>query len=61
MPARALATLLAYLSGIPAGLLAPSLSAGAGAGQTVADLEMTTQHAMVLPLMVTAASPHPSA
>ena len=87
-PARALATLLAYLSGIPAGLLAPSLSVGAGAGQIVADLfgehtavpfailgmcgylagvtqapltslvivmEMTTQHAMVLPLMVTAA------
>ena len=87
-PARALATLIAYLSGIPAGLLAPSLSVGAGFGQVVADLtgqstavpyailgmcgylagvtqapltalvivmEMTTQHAMVLPLMVTAA------
>ena len=87
-PARAVATLAAYLSGIPAGLLAPSLSIGAGLGQIVADLghqpnavpfailgmcgylagvtqapltalvivmEMTTQHAMVLPLMVTAA------
>ncbi|HUN25075.1 MAG TPA: chloride channel protein [Steroidobacteraceae bacterium] len=38
MPARAFATLAAYLSGIPAGLLAPSLSAGAGLGQLVADL-----------------------
>jgi H+/Cl- antiporter ClcA len=87
-PARALATLLAYLSGIPAGLLAPSLSVGAGLGQLVADasaqatavpfailgmcgylagvtqapltsfvivMEMTGQHAMVLPLMITAA------
>jgi H+/Cl- antiporter ClcA len=87
-PARALATLLSYLSGIPAGLLAPSLSVGAGLGQFIADLlgqssavpfailgmcgylagvtqapltsfvivmEMTSQHAMVLPLMVTAA------
>jgi H+/Cl- antiporter ClcA len=87
-PARALGTLLAYLSGIPAGLLAPSLSVGAGLGQLVADaanlgrpapfailgmcgylagvtqapitslvivMEMTTQHAMVLPLMITAA------
>jgi H+/Cl- antiporter ClcA len=87
-PARALATLLSYLSGIPAGLLAPSLSVGAGFGQFVADalgqtsavpfailgmcgylagvtqapltslvivMEMTAQHAMVLPLMVTAA------
>lgn len=87
-PARAAATLAAYLSGVPAGLLAPSLSAGAGLGQIVADIggqptavpfailgmcgylagvtqapltslvivmEMTTQHAMVLPLMVTAA------
>lgn len=87
-PGRALASLLAYLSGIPAGLLAPSLSVGAGLGQFVADLggqsaavafgilgmcgylsgvtqapitsfvivmEMTTQHAMVLPLMITAA------
>jgi H+/Cl- antiporter ClcA len=87
-PARALATLAAYLSGIPAGLLAPSLSVGAGLGQFVSELsghgkevpfailgmcgylagvtqapltslvivmEMTTQHAMVLPLMVTAA------
>jgi H+/Cl- antiporter ClcA len=87
-PARALATLISYLSGIPAGLLAPSLSVGAGLGQFIADLlgqpsavpfailgmcgylagvtqapltslvivmEMTAQHAMVLPLMVTAA------
>jgi H+/Cl- antiporter ClcA len=87
-PGRALASLLAYLSGIPAGLLAPSLSVGAGLGQYVGDLagqstavafailgmcgylsgvtqapltsfvivmEMTTQHDMVLPLMVTAA------
>jgi H+/Cl- antiporter ClcA len=87
-PARALSTLLAYLSGIPAGLLAPSLSVGAGLGQFLADvfgassavpfailwmcgflagvtqapltslvivMEMTGQHAMVLPLMVTAA------
>jgi H+/Cl- antiporter ClcA len=83
-----LATLAASLSGIPAGLLAPSLSVGAGLGQFVADItgqftdvpfailgmcgylagvtqapltslvivmEMTTQHAMVLPLMITAA------
>ncbi len=87
-PARAIATLLSYLSGIPAGLLAPSLSVGAGFGQFMADIsgqpsavyfailgmcgylagvtqapltslvivmEMTAQHAMVLPLMVTAA------
>jgi H+/Cl- antiporter ClcA len=87
-PARALATLLSYLSGIPAGLLAPSLSVGAGLGQFIADhlnqpsavpfailgmcgylagvtqapltsfvivMEMTSQHAMVLPLMITAA------
>ena len=87
-PARAAATLLSYLSGIPAGLLAPSLSVGAGLGQFIADhsgqasavpfailgmcgylagvtqapltsfvivMEMTSQHAMVLPLMVTAA------
>jgi H+/Cl- antiporter ClcA len=87
-PARALATWVATLSGIPAGLLAPSLSVGAGLGQLVADvsgqlsavpfailgmcgylagvtqapltslvivMEMTTQHAMVLPLMITAA------
>jgi H+/Cl- antiporter ClcA len=87
-PARALATLLSYLSGIPAGLLAPSLSVGAGLGQFVADrlheasavpfailgmcgflagitqapitsfvivMEMTSQHAMVLPLMLSAA------
>jgi H+/Cl- antiporter ClcA len=87
-PARAIATLLSYLSGIPAGLLAPSLSVGAGLGQFIADqvgqssavpfailgmcgylagvtqapltsfvivMEMTAQHAMVLPLMLTAA------
>ena len=87
-PARAAATLLSYLSGIPAGLLAPSLSVGAGLGQFIADclgqssavpfailgmcgylagitqapltslvivMEMTAQHAMVLPLMVSAA------
>jgi chloride channel protein, CIC family len=87
-PGRALASMLTYLSGIPAGLLAPSLSVGAGVGQFVADIageptaaafailgmcgylsgvtqapltsfvivmEMTTQHEMVLPLMVTAA------
>jgi H+/Cl- antiporter ClcA len=87
-PARAGATWLSYLSGIPAGLLAPSLSVGAGFGQFLADhlgqssavpfailgmcgylagvtqapltsfvivMEMTAQHAMVLPLMVTAA------
>jgi H+/Cl- antiporter ClcA len=87
-PARALATLATYLSGIPAGLLAPSLSVGAGLGQLAADvggqgsavpsailgmcgylagvtqapltsfvivIEMTQQHAMLLPLMVTAA------
>jgi H+/Cl- antiporter ClcA len=87
-PARAMATLAAFLSGIPAGILSPSLSVGAGLGQTLADLvhepsavpfailgmcgylagvtqapltslvivmEMTTQHAMVLPLMITAA------
>lgn len=87
-PARAVATLAAYLSGVPAGLLAPSLSVGAGLGQAAADwghqatpvpfailgmcgylagvtqapltslvivMEMTTQHAMVLPLMVTVA------
>lgn len=87
-PARAAATLLSYLSGIPAGLLAPSLSVGAGLGQFIADtlgepsavpfailgmcgflagvtqapltsfvivMEMTSQHPMVLPLMVTAA------
>jgi H+/Cl- antiporter ClcA len=87
-PLRALATLLSCLSGIPAGLLAPSLSVGAGLGQAAADLlhlpsavpfailgmcgflagvtqapltslvivmEMTSQHAMILPLMITAA------
>ncbi len=87
-PTRALATLLSYLSGIPAGLLAPSLSVGAGLGQSLADLfgrdaavsfailgmcaflagvtqapltalvivmEMTAQHGMILPLMVSAA------
>lgn len=87
-PARAGATLLSYLSGVPAGLLSPSLSTGAGLGQFIADhlgqdsavpfailgmcgymagatqapltslvivMEMTSQHAMVLPLMITAA------
>ena len=87
-PARAIATRLSYLSGIPAGILAPSLSVGAGLGQFLADhtgqssavpfailgmcaylagvtqapltsfvivMEMTAQHAMVLPLMVSAA------
>jgi H+/Cl- antiporter ClcA len=87
-PARAVATLAAFFSGIPAGILSPSLSVGAGLGQTMADfahepsavpfailgmcgylagvtqapltslvivMEMTTQHAMVLPLMITAA------
>jgi H+/Cl- antiporter ClcA len=87
-PARALATLATSASGIPAGLLAPSLSVGAGLGQIMADtagqpaaaplailgmcgylagvtqapltsfvivMEMTAQHAMLLPLMVTAA------
>lgn len=87
-PARGLATMVAFLSGVPAGVLAPSLSAGAGLGQLVADIthqttavpyailgmcaylagvtqapltsfviviEMTTQHAMVLPLMINAA------
>jgi H+/Cl- antiporter ClcA len=87
-PARALATLIATLSGVPAGVLSPSLSVGAGLGQFLADvsgqpsavpfailgmcgylagvtqapltslvivMEMTTQHAMVLPLMITAA------
>ena len=87
-PARAVATLATSLSGIPAGLLAPSLSVGAGLGQIMADtagqpaaaplailgmcgylagvtqapltsfvivMEMTAQHAMLLPLMVTAA------
>jgi H+/Cl- antiporter ClcA len=87
-PGRALATLAAFLSGIPAGLMAPSLSVGAGLGQMLADavhapspvpwailgmcaylagvtqapltslvivMEMTQQHGMVLPLMVSAA------
>jgi H+/Cl- antiporter ClcA len=86
-PARAAATLSAFFSGIPAGILSPSLSVGAGLGQALADLmhepsavpfailgmcgylagvtqapltslvivmEMTTQHAMILPLMITA-------
>jgi H+/Cl- antiporter ClcA len=87
-PARAMATLATFFSGVPAGILSPSLSVGAGLGQSLADLahepsvvpfailgmcgylagvtqapltslvivmEMTTQHAMVLPLMITAA------
>ena len=37
-PARAAATLVSCLSGIPAGLLAASLSVGAGLGQVFADL-----------------------
>ena len=37
-PARALATLLSYLSGVPCGLFAPSLSTGAGLGQLIAHL-----------------------
>jgi H+/Cl- antiporter ClcA len=37
-PARALATLLAFLSGVPSGILAPSLSVGAGLGQWVGGL-----------------------
>jgi H+/Cl- antiporter ClcA len=37
-PARAFATLLSYLSGVPAGILAPSLSVGAGLGQSIAVL-----------------------
>jgi H+/Cl- antiporter ClcA len=85
-PARAVATLATFLSGVPCGLFAPSLSAGAGLGQMVANLmgepssvpfailgmcgllaavtqapltslvivmEMTAQHQMVFPLMVT--------
>jgi H+/Cl- antiporter ClcA len=84
--ARALATLASYLSGVPCGLFAPSLSTGAGLGQWLADLmgesssvpfailgmsgylaavtqapltslvivtEMTAQHEMVFPLMIT--------
>lgn len=35
---RAAATLISFISGIPAGLLAPSLSVGAGLGQVFADL-----------------------
>jgi len=87
-PARGLATLCTFFSGVPAGILSPSLSVGAGLGQALADfahepsvvpfailgmcgylagvtqapltslvivMEMTTQHAMVLPLMITAA------
>jgi len=85
-PARAVATLASFLSGVPCGLFAPSLSAGAGLGQVVANvmgepssvpfailgmcgllaavtqapltslvivMEMTGQHLMVFPLMVT--------
>ena len=37
-PARAASTLISYLSGVPAGLLAPSLSVGAGLGQVCGDL-----------------------
>ena len=82
---KILATLVSFVSGIPGGLFAPSLSAGAGIGQTVATLldqahpgalivigmaayfagvvqapitafvivmEMTDNHAMVVPLML---------
>jgi H+/Cl- antiporter ClcA len=85
-PARALATLASFLSGLPCGLFAPSLSTGAGLGQVLAGLfgqssavpfailgmcgylaavtqapltalvivmELTTQHHMIIPLMVT--------
>jgi H+/Cl- antiporter ClcA len=48
-PARAFASLAAYLSGIPAGLLAPSLSVGAGLGQVVADL---SGHATAVPFAI---------
>jgi H+/Cl- antiporter ClcA len=34
-PARALATLITYLGGVPAGLMAPSLSVGAGLGELI--------------------------
>lgn len=37
-PERALATLLSFISGLPAGILAPSLSAGAGLGQALGNL-----------------------
>jgi H+/Cl- antiporter ClcA len=37
-PARALATMVSFLAGIPAGLLAPSLSVGAGLGQSLGAL-----------------------
>ncbi|MGE0113405.1 MAG: chloride channel protein [Steroidobacteraceae bacterium] len=47
-PARALATLLSYLSGIPAGLLAPSLSVGAGFGQMFAELS----HQAIVPFAI---------
>ena len=82
---KILATFVSFVSGIPGGLFAPSLSAGAGIGQTVADvlgqghsgalivvgmaayfagvvqapitafvivMEMTDNHAMVVPLML---------
>jgi len=48
-PARAFASLAAFLSGIPAGLLAPSLSVGAGLGQIVADL---SGHATAVPFAI---------
>ena len=49
-PARAAATMLSYLSGIPAGLLAPSLSIGAGLGPALGDLfaENTVAYSAVL-------------
>ena len=37
-PERALATLISYLSGVPCGLFAPSLSTGAGLGASLAQL-----------------------
>ncbi|VAW70255.1 Chloride channel protein [hydrothermal vent metagenome] len=84
---KLLATVVSYLSGIPGGIFAPSLSAGAGIGAHLAQwlvdypygvivlfamvgyfsgvvqapitafvivLEMTNQHELVLPLMITA-------
>src|SRR5574340_1102202 len=63
---KMLATFVSFVSGIPGGLFAPSLSAGAGIGQVVAGLvtpancgavfvivmEMTDNHDMVVPLML---------
>jgi H+/Cl- antiporter ClcA len=44
-PARALATLVSFLSGVPAGILAPSLSVGAGLGQTLGEVFGSTNGA----------------